>query len=62
MNGSPKEGMRRLRKREKREKKRKIDEEEEEEEVVVVVVATPTVPSGDFLSVKTADQSLQPLS
>ena len=58
MNGSPKEGMRRLR---RRKRKRKIDEEEEEE-VVVVVVATPTVPSGDFLSVKTADQSLQPLS
>ena len=37
-------------------------EEVDEEDWKRVVVATPTVPSGDFLSVKTADQSLQPLS
>ena len=37
-------------------------EEVDEEDWRRVVVATPTVPSGDFLSVKTADQSLQPLS
>ena len=46
-----------------------MEEEEEEEKRGrlrrkrrVVVATTPTVPSGDFLSVKTADQSLQPLS
>ena len=44
-----------------------MEEEEEEKRGRLrrkrrVVVATPTVPSGDFLSVKTADQSLQPLS
>ena len=59
MNGN--ESPNEVEEEEKREKKRKIDEEEEEE-VVLVLVATPTVPSGDFLSVKTADQSLQPLS
>ena len=49
---------RRRRKRWRRRRRRGL----RRKRVVVVVVATPTVPSGDFLSVKTADQSLQPLS